>query len=308
MNCPRNSMPSYILLTVDVEDWFQVENLKSCVPLSSWDKQELRVERNTHRLLDLFDSGLPGATRANTQHKKISATFFVLGWIAQRLPHLVKEIHARGHEVASHGYSHTLCTNSPSEELKNDLARSKEYLEDILGTAIYGYRAPSFSANDTIMRIIRDCGYRYDSSFNSFNINKRYGKISLCCDQRQGVAYKLYDDFYELPVSNLKLGKYVFPWSGGGYFRVIPIRIFNKGVRTILKRDGAYIFYMHPWEIDHEQPRLKSLPLNLRTRHYINLKSTSHKLKVFLRSFAECSFLTCTEYLNKIDVPGKGGQ
>jgi hypothetical protein len=199
-----------ILLTIDVEDWFQVENFKSYIPFSTWPNRELRVEKNTHRLLDLLDSvRLQSSTFRVPQgpeqgrgvisdqpgyNSNPKATFFVLGWIAERLPHLVKEIHARGHEVASHGYVHELCYRQCFRELEEDLQRSKKLLEDIVGARIYGYRAPSFSINPHMMKLIE-----------SFSLYGRYGKPNLSCNGRNGIAFQLSGKFYEIPISNLNL-------------------------------------------------------------------------------------------------------
>ncbi|MFP3927921.1 MAG: polysaccharide deacetylase family protein, partial [Desulfobacteraceae bacterium] len=161
--------PSNILLTIDVEDWFQVENFKPCIPYSTWSSRDLRVERNTHRLLDLFDS-----TILNPR-----ATFFILGWIGERLPSLIREIHARGHEVASHGCNHELLSSLDAQALIKDLNKSKSLLEDIIGSRVYGYRAPSFSIDKEILGYIRDAGYLYDSSYNSFSLHGRYGRLPI---------------------------------------------------------------------------------------------------------------------------------
>jgi hypothetical protein len=267
-------MPYHILLTVDVEDWFQVENLRPCCPVSSWSSYELRVERNTHRLLDLLDSikmkktvdsrqktedGIQNASSNSPQppgsellgfntkssesclpavclagkscltssSRRIRATFFVLGWIAERLPNLVREIHARGHEVASHGYGHELCSQSSIDDLKEDLAKSKKLLEDIIGERVYGYRAPSFSISDEILKLIEEAGYEYDSSYNSFGMHGRYGKISLNGNRSSGIAILLNQKstienrkFYELPISNLSFRK---PFS-----HTCPVKFFKK--------------------------------------------------------------------------------
>jgi len=178
----------HILLTIDVEDWFQVENFKEYIPFDSWSSCELRVEKNTHRLLDLLDSV---NFKFQVSSFKISATFFILGWIAEKLPNLVKEIHARGHEVASHGYYHNLCNDSSSDDLRKDLIDSKRLLEDIIGDRVYGYRAPSFSINAEVLKIIEDCGYLYDSSYNSFSMHGRYGQISLSQNGQKGIANKI---------------------------------------------------------------------------------------------------------------------
>jgi len=328
-------MPStkHILLTIDVEDWFQVENFKPWIPFETWDQRELRVERNVHRLLDLFDScevaGKPERlelpVRQSTTHnpqntknksqaaapssikqqttynkptKKVRCTFFVLAWIAERLPNLVREILARGHEVASHGCNHQLPAQLSTNELKRDLINSKKLLEDISGTKVVGYRAPSFAINDHILQIIGDCGYRYDSSYNSFGLHGRYGRISLNGTGKLGVAHKLSDNFYELPVSNLKLAGQILPWGGGGYFRFLPLTMFNSGVKAILKQQAAYVFYVHPWELDPEQPKVNQASFSFKYRHYTNLKKAETRLKNLIKSFDYCRFVSCFEYLN----------
>jgi polysaccharide deacetylase family protein (PEP-CTERM system associated) len=379
----------YILLTIDVEDWFQVENFKPWIPFETWDQRELRVERNVHRLLDLFDSvelgqeaedcghkieegereandlrqrrigsdqfqpeidqakesnescrsclidehktnpflresGLPSLLGSQpeassyelqaTSHKlnelpsfpasqlpnigKPKATFFVLGWIAERLPQLVCEIAARGHEVASHGYNHDLPTKLPEADLRKDLVDSKKCLEDTIGAPVIGFRAPSFAINDKILSIIGECGYCYDSSYNSFGLHGRYGKISLNGNARHGIAHKLSDDYYELPVSNLRLGRRVFPLGGGGYFRLLPYWVFRHGIQRILKHENAYLFYAHPWEIDQEQPRVDDALFNYKFRHYRNLSETYGRLERLIRSFGTCRFMTSKEYVS----------
>jgi polysaccharide deacetylase family protein (PEP-CTERM system associated) len=310
-------MPPFFILSIDVEDWFQVENFKAQVPFNTWDQHQLRVERNTHRLLDLLDSvnlieqhprdGFSG-TLSSSHEQQPSATFFILGWLAKRLPGLVREIQARGHEIASHGYTHDLCSNLSIENLRSDLLRSKHLLEDIAGTQIYGYRAPSFSINNNILKHIEDCGYTYDASYNSFSSHGRYGKLHTNSFQNIGIAYRVSDTFYELPVSNWrilssfsnKIGQYSLPWGGGGYFRLIPKWIFHQGVHFIVKREAAYHFYMHPWEIDPWQPRVHGLPKSYRFRHYINLHRTETKLKKLLCSFSKCRICSCKDYLERV--------
>ena len=263
-------MSCKILLTFDVEDWFQVQNFMQCIPFSSWPRCELRVEKNTHLILDLLDnvqiarkeeapltknsslstnnsalstrnSAFITHNSALVTHNSLNATFFVLGWIAERLPHLVREIQARGHEVGSHGYFHRLCREEPVSALKRDLMDSKKLLEDITGTPVYGYRAPSFSINDDVLNLIEDCGYSYDSSFNSFALNKRYGEVNFARNGKKGIASQMSNTFYELPISNLRLGKHVLPWGGGGYFRLIPLPLFKLGVQWILEKEKAYL-------------------------------------------------------------------
>lgn len=294
------SIKPAILLTVDVEDWFQVENFKRSISFSSWSSQELRVEKNTHCLLDHLDLNNGRYTNGLEQGKKRQATFFVLGWIAKRLPHLVREIYSRGHEVASHGYYHNLCAQISHEDLKRDLVNSKKLLEDILGKRVFGYRAPGFSINDVILKIIEDTGYSYDSSFNSFSMNKRYGQLELSGNGKKGIAFQVSDSFYELPISNIALGKKTLPWGGGGYFRLTPFRLFYLGVQSILKKQKAYLFYMHPWEIDPEQPKVKNVSSFYRFRHYLNLSKTHSRLSKFLEIFNQCHFVTCRHYLKEV--------
>lgn len=290
-----------ILLTFDVEDWFQVENFKQCIPLSAWPKCELRVEKNIHRILDLLDSIKPRRTDDSAmspeQYRRIRATFFVLGWIAERLPHLVREIQARGHEIASHGYEHKLCKDQPVDDLKNDLDKSKKLLEHVTGNPVYGYRAPSFSIDHAALRIAEECGYLYDSSFNSFKLNRRYGQISLTNNGNDGVCHLISNNFYELPISNLKIGNQIVPWGGGGYFRLIPLSLFKKGVEKILKEKGAYLFYLHPWEIDSDQPKVEGIRILYKFRQYINIGKTLDKFSNLLENLVNCRFQNCYQYL-----------
>ncbi len=348
-------MSRHILLTFDVEDWFQVENFKSCIPFSTWESRELRVEQSTHTILDLLDdvkeahSSQPENSSQFTVHSSqlkrkegkssrvsaagknssqpaeahssqliadskekearfavssglqpptnIRATFFILGWLAERLPGLVREIHARGHEVASHGSCHELCTTQSTSRLLQDLQDSKKLLEDICGAQVQGYRAPSFSINKDVLELIRQCGYSYDSSYNSFALHGRYGRMHFNGAPKEGVAYRLEQDFFELPISNLKVKGRIFPLGGGGYFRLLPQLLFIKGVGRILEAEKGYVFYMHPWEFDPEQPRVSQAPLKYRFRHYINLNKTADRLHRLIRAFSDCRFVTCSEYL-----------
>lgn len=338
-------MNHHILLTIDVEDWFQVENFKPWIPFFSWSSRELRVEKNTHRILDLLDSARcrssvvqgksPQSSIQNlAPSNQVKATFFVLGWIARRLPHLVQEIHRRGHEVASHGFYHRLSKEEPLDDLKKDLSDSKKLIEDIVGAPVFGYRAPSFSISNDVLRIIAESGYMYDSSYNSFAMHGRYGHMDLSQNKKKGIALQIPknlspdsvgepetrnpkpETFFELPISNLdfrnpfshklaasssqqKRCGFVLPWGGGAYFRLLPVLLFKIGVRSILKNQGAYLFYVHPWEIDPEQPRVHDAPSLCSFRHYVNLTRTHSRLSAFLKAFDHCCFPTCFRYLKE---------
>lgn len=293
--------PRYFLLTIDVEDWFQVENLKTSIPLSSWSSCESRVEKNTHLFLDFLDMAGSGTANGSRPGGPLRATFFVLGWVAKRVPGLVRQIHARGHEVASHGFNHNLNNRCSAEELKKDLLGSKKILEDIVGCAVHGYRAPSFSINDEVLGILEECGYSYDSSFNSFAGNKRYGNIRLS-PNGTGIVCKTIRNVYELPISNFQIGRQIVPTGGGAYFRLIPVRIFEKIVQSVLKLQNAYLFYVHPWEADPGQPRVKGVPAFLRFRHYTNLARTMPRLRFLVSRMKDLSFVSCNEYIQKMTV------
>ena len=283
-----------ILLTFDVEDWFQVENFKEYISYDSWPQRELRVEKNTYSLLDLLDE--TASRRADG--KPVQATFFVLGWVAERCPVLVEEIARRGHEVASHGYWHQLCYEQSPADLREDLLRSKELLAEITGTEVVGYRAPSFSINDAVLQAIRDTGYLYDSSYNSYEGHGRYGSLTLPANQQcSDPLYTYPGPFYEIPVSNLHLGEKIVPWGGGGYFRLLPSLLHRAGVQRILRQHDSFTFYMHPWEIDPGQPRVKEAKASFRFRHYINLRSARKKLVTLISAFSEQQFVSCEEFV-----------
>ena len=279
-----------ILFTVDVEDWFQVENFKSSIAYDSWDRQEFRVANTVCRLLDLLDECADG--------KK--GTFFVLGWIAKKSPDMVREIYRRGHEVASHGMRHILYNiGLPSRALITDLKDSKELLEDIVGAEVHGFRAPSFSVTNDVLDMIKSCGYLYDSSHNSFDRHGRYGKLILRSQSPDGLGLKLDSRFYEIPISNFKMGGQVVPAGGGGYFRFFPFFMFHFFVRRIIREQGVYMFYMHPWEIDPNQPKVRKAKWSSKFRHYVNLKNNHKKLRKFLSATRRARYLTCIEYVEQ---------
>lgn len=286
----QDNMDQSFLFTVDVEDWFQVENFKPWIPFSSWSERELRVERNIHQLLDLLDEG----------DEKREATFFVLGWLAERYPDLVKEIHSRGHEIASHGFNHHLPTAQTKEDLRVDLIQSRKLLEDQIGERVCGYRAPSFAVNDEILKIIQESGYLYDSSYNSFDRHGRYGQVDMSGYSRRGIAIELDDDFFELPLSNLELWGQTIPWGGGGYFRMIPASIYAKGVMHHMNQRGAFVFYMHPWELDPGQPRVKDASFQFKFRHYLNLHKVANKTRTIIHALKSTVCVSCKSYLKAL--------
>ena len=306
---------STILITIDVEDWFQVENLRPWFPPETWDKQQSRVEQNTLKLLDLFDSiklptpnnqknaknpTNPTNSKNSTNYgRSVQATFFILGGIAERHPNIVKEIASRGHEVASHGYNHLMCTKISKSELLRDLTNSKKILEDLTGNKIVGYRAPSFSISDDILRIIEKAGYQYDSSYNSFDKHGRYGSITSNGYEKVQNIIKINSSFKELPISNLQIGRQSVPWGGGGYFRLLPPAIFKAGVKNIINKTGSYVFYLHPWEIDPKQPRVRTAKGLTSWRHYLNLNKTKKRLIKFINTFNNCNFKTCSQYIKE---------
>jgi polysaccharide deacetylase family protein (PEP-CTERM system associated) len=278
-------MQSPILITVDLEDWFQVENLRSVFPVHSWDSCELRIEANTQKLLDLFDQF------------RVQATFFVLGWIAERCPRLVKEIKSRNHEVASHGYGHITCSQLSKEALREDLRRSKSILEDITGQPVIGYRAPNFSLTKELLELLGDLGYLYDSSWNPGSLVRRNGNGKDLKDNLFKNGKTVRNGVIELPVSNLKIGQFLIPFAGGGYFRFWPLPVFQRGISHILKSEGRYVFYFHPWEVDIGQPRIQKIQWLKQFRHYLNLAETYTRLTSFIKNFQGDEFITCSEYL-----------
>jgi polysaccharide deacetylase family protein (PEP-CTERM system associated) len=258
-------------MSVDVEDWFQVENLKPVVARTSWDSRETRVVRNTSRILELL------------QAHGARATFFVLGWIAERQPGLIRQIAEEGHEIASHGYGHDLVYTLSQTEFRADVERGKKLLEDATGQRVTGYRAPSFSITDWAVAILQELGFEYDSSLFPTVAHDRYGRLSGV-DAGQPII-ELRPGFHEVSISCLPLGRRGLPWGGGGYFRMLPYQTWRAGVRRILHSGAPYMFYIHPWEIDPGQPRLTGLSAVSRFRHYVNLARCEHRFEALLRDF-----------------------
>lgn len=262
-------------MSIDVEDWFQVENLKGVVTRESWDSRELRVERNTDRMLEIL------------AEKKARCTCFVLGWVAERCPKLIQRIADAGHEIASHGYGHELVYSIGPDRFRADMERSMKVIEDACGKKVSGYRAPSFSIIDWAIDVLRDIGFEYDSSAFPTVAHDRYGKLAGM-DAGEPII-EIRPGFYELCVSVLKLGKKGFPWGGGGYFRLIPYPIFKRGVAKILRTGTPYVFYIHPWEIDAGQPRMSGLKRSHAFRHYVSLSRCESRWSSLLGDFRWCT-------------------
>jgi polysaccharide deacetylase family protein (PEP-CTERM system associated) len=241
------------------------------IPRSTWGERQPRVERNVDRLLELMHEA-----------DRVRATFFVLGWVADRWPEIVRRIAAAGHEVASHGYGHELLPSLRPETFREDVRRSKALLEDIASTPVLGYRAPSFSITDWAIPVLQEEGFTYDSSVFATVVHDRYGRLAGVRPD-EPVA-ELSPGFFEIGVSCLTLGSLGLPWGGGGYFRLMPYPLFRRGVIHIRRR-RPYVFYLHPWEIDPGQPRVDDLRFTHRFRHYVGLDRCEARFAALLEDF-----------------------
>lgn len=260
-------------MTVDVEDYFHVSAFADVVRPDTWDQYESRVTANTDRLLALF---------ARTG---VRATFFVLGWVAERHPDLVRRIHGAGHEIASHSYRHELVYNLTPEAFVDDLRRAQRVLEDITGTAVRGYRAPSYSVTRQslwALDVLASEGYTFDSSIYPIR-HDRYG-----IPDAERHPHRLHDGpgaLWELPGSTVRHAGMNLPMGGGGYFRLLPYGWTRAGIRTLNETEGQpAIFYLHPWEIDPDQPRIRCGVVT-KLRHYRNLHDTEARLTRLLEEF-----------------------
>jgi polysaccharide deacetylase family protein (PEP-CTERM system associated) len=260
-------------MTVDVEDYFQVEALSPHIPREEWNSRECRIEANVERILQLFAD-------ANTK-----ATFFTLGWIAERYPHLVRRIVENGHELASHGLAHYRADHQSRPQFLADVTQAKRVLEDIGGTQVNGYRATSFSItrrNLWALSVLDEAGYKYSSSTHPIN-HDLYG----IPEQPRFAFYPFADSsFMEIPVTTMRRFGRNWPSGGGGYFRLFPYELFKHNLKTVRSQDRQpCMFYFHPWEIDSEQPRIEGTSLRTRVRHYLNLDRTFDRLKLLLKDF-----------------------
>jgi len=259
-------------LSVDVEDYFQVSAFEPHIPRSDWERVPARIEPNMDRILELF-------AEAGTR-----ATFFILGWVAERFPDLVRRVAREGHEVASHGWDHVRVTRTTPEQFREDVAATRRLLEDISGQPVQGYRAPSYSIGAQTLwalRVLQEEGYRYSSSIYPI-AHDLYGMpgASRFPFRPEGL------DLLEIPVSTVPVGGRNFPCGGGGFFRLYPYPVSRWAIRRVNRgEDRPCNFYFHPWEIDPGQPRQPGLPLRTRFRHYLNLGRTERRLRRLLGDF-----------------------
>lgn len=258
-------------LTIDVEDYFQVSAFAPYIRRDEWDARECRVERNVHRILDML-------SRHGTK-----ATFFTLGWIAERYPQLVRRIVDEGHELASHGYGHERASDLSEAAFLDDVQRAKAILEDLSGAAVLGYRAPSFSigtANLWAFDCLQAAGYTYSSSIYPIR-HDHYGMPDA-----PRFAHQVRDGLLEIPVTTLRMMNRNLPSSGGGYFRLLPYGLSRWMLGRVNAGDReAAIFYFHPWEIDAEQPRVAGIDARTRFRHYVNIGRMEARLNRLLSDF-----------------------
>jgi polysaccharide deacetylase family protein (PEP-CTERM system associated) len=259
-------------LTIDVEDYFQVSAFAPYIARDDWDRRECRVERNVARILDMLAA------------RETKATFFVLGWIAERYPALVRSIAAQGHEIASHGYGHQRASDLSRAQFEADIQRAKAILEDLADVEVRGYRAPSFSigtGNLWAFDCLARAGYRYSSSVYPIR-HDHYGM-----PDSPRFAHPVADGLIEIPVTTLRLFSRNFPSSGGGYFRLLPYALSRWMLRQVNSGEGQpAIFYFHPWEIDAGQPRIAGIDARTRFRHYVNIDRMAARLQQLLCDFS----------------------
>lgn len=276
------------ILSFDVEEYFQVSGLQAAVSRNDWSRYPSRVEQNTQKVLDVLS------------RNNVRATFFVLGWIAEKYPTLIKQIAEQGHETACHGWDHRLAYNMTVEEFALDVAQTVNLLQDITGEEVIGYRAPSFSiglADIDKFKALAELGLKYDSSI--FPIRHfRYGRAQKAPIGPFDIKENDRLILKEFPMSVVNfLGKRI-PAGGGGYFRLYPDFFIRRNFRKVNSEGRPLIIYLHPWEFDPDQPRIKKAGLGNTFRHYHNLRKTRAKLEIVLQEFEFCPFI---DYLAKSD-------
>jgi polysaccharide deacetylase family protein (PEP-CTERM system associated) len=259
-------------MSVDVEDYFQVSAFEPQFATADWSQIPCRIPRNIDNVLELFSSA------------QARATFFVLGWVAEHHPQVVRTIAAQGHEIASHGHLHRRANHQTREEFRNDVTRTKKLLEDIIGKPVLGYRAPSYSidlGNLWALEILQETGHLYSSSIYPIR-HDLYGipdAPRFAFRTRPGAIL-------ELPVSTIAVAGHNFPCGGGGYFRLLPYKYSRWALERLNRSEQQPgIFYFHPWEVDPDQPRVRGASLRSRLRHYSNLRAMRAKLATLLQDF-----------------------
>ena len=260
-------------LTIDVEDYFQVSAFAPYIRRDDWDNCECRVERNVARILALLDTA------------GVKATFFTLGWIAERYPAVVRDIVAGGHELASHGYGHQRASDLTPEQFLDDITRAKSLLEDLGRVEVRGYRAPSFSIGaenrDWAFACLERAGYRYSSSVYPVR-HDHYGMPDA-----PRFSHQVHADLIEVPPTTVRLFNRNLPASGGGYFRLMPYGLSRRLIERVNRVDRqAAVFYFHPWEIDGGQPRVAGIDAKTRFRHYVNIDRMEKRLTRLVQDFA----------------------
>lgn len=284
---PGNT-PLVNALTVDVEDYYHVAAFSNVIDPADWSAMKSHVESNTNRILDLLDQ------------KDVRATFFVLGWVADRYPHLVREIVNRGHELACHGYSHQLIYQQSQETFRSETERAKDLLEQTGQVKVIGYRAASYSITPRskwALDILVESGFQYDSSIFPVR-HDRYGMPGA---ERWPHRLKTEAGYeiVEFPLSTLRISGMTIPIAGGGYFRIYPYRFSRWALGSINSKERMpFVFYFHPWEVDPQQPRIRASALS-RFRHYYNLKHCENRLQSLLDDFR---FAPLVQVLDQFDL------
>lgn len=259
-------------ISIDVEDYFQVSAFEKTIDRNNWDSLEHRVEQNLEKVLELF-------SESDTK-----ATFFTLGWIAERHPKIIKKIVSQGHELASHGYGHQRVSDLSREEFRVDITKAKKILEDTSGKEILGYRAPSYSiGKDNIwaLEVLAETGHSYSSSIYPIQ-HDHYGYPEAprftFRDQKTGLI--------EVPISTVQFMNRMFPVGGGGFFRFYPYQLSRWAINRVNEVENeSTVFYFHPWELDPGQPRQVNISAKTRFRHYLNLHKTEPRLRQLLQDF-----------------------
>ena len=260
------------LASFDVEEWFHAENVKPYLGDADWSSLESRVERNTHALLDIL---------AETGCK---STFFVVGWVARRYPALVRRMVDEGHEIGSHTDRHELLARLPRDQVLRELTESRSSLEQLSGTRVLGVRSPNFSISDDVLDCMAEAGYWYDSSLFALRAHARYGRLSARIDPDRPVT-EAPRGLLELPMSRLRVAGAALPWAGGAYFRFIPYPIYRRGVGRRLAGASWFMFYFHPWELDHDELVPDGMPRLQRMRSYAGRARTRSSLVKLLTEF-----------------------